>query len=125
MNVKDRLLRFLKHIDLSQGKFEDKVGLSRGFVNNMGKGINSGSLNKISEVYPELNTTWLTTGEGDMLLQHEEVFDIGIAIKKVEATADVTLAAVAEILARLTDKTVTSVRDDLEKMVRNKLNSLG
>lgn len=123
MNVKDRLLLFLKHINLSQGKFEDSVGLSRGFVNNIGKGINSGSLNKISEQYPVLNTNWLTTGEGEMLLQQGQAYDLGIAIKKIEATADVTLAAVAEILARLTDKTVTSVRDDLEKMVNSKINS--
>lgn len=66
MGVKDRLLLFLKHIKMGQGKFEDQVGLSKGFVTNIGKGINSVSLNKISKQYPELNTNWLLTGEGDM-----------------------------------------------------------
>jgi hypothetical protein len=67
MSVKDRMSEFLKHLDASQGKFEKFVGLSNGFVNNIGVGISSTSINKISKKYPELNTTWLLTGEGSML----------------------------------------------------------
>jgi hypothetical protein len=121
MTVKDRLLQFMEHVNMSQGRFEKHVGLSNGFVNNIGDGISSKSISKIKAKFPELNTTWLLNGDGEMITVYEE-YNIGIAMRKVEATADVTLAAVAEILARLTDKTVTSVRDDLEKMVRNKLN---
>ena len=51
--VKDRLLRFLKYLNLSQLKFEESVNLSRGFVNNIGDSIRESSLQKIKAVYPE------------------------------------------------------------------------
>ena len=36
-------------------------------MNILGDGISSKSLNKISKAFPELNTLWLTTGEGNMI----------------------------------------------------------
>jgi transcriptional regulator with XRE-family HTH domain len=67
MNAGNRLKEFLKHINLSQGKFEAYVKLSNGYVNKVGDNLTIKSLNKISKTYPELNTTWLLTGEGEML----------------------------------------------------------
>lgn len=67
MTTKSRLTSFLAHVRISQGGFEKKVGLSTGFVNNVGDGIRKRSLDKISAVYPELNTAWLLTGKGNML----------------------------------------------------------
>ena len=52
---------------MSQGGFEKKVGLSTGFVNNVGDSIRKTSLEKILSIYPELNTAWLLTGVGEML----------------------------------------------------------
>ncbi len=65
--TKTRLLEFLKYLDLSQAKFADKVGLSKGFANNVGDSIRSENLKKITDIYPQLNTTWLLTGDGEML----------------------------------------------------------
>lgn len=67
MNAKERLIKFLNYISISQRKFEESVGLSNGFVNNIGDSIRVRSLEKISSVYPELNTAWLLTGTGTML----------------------------------------------------------
>lgn len=67
MTTKQRLISFLAYLKISQGKFEKKVGLSTGFVNNVGDSICTASLDKIKSVYPELNTAWLLTGVGDML----------------------------------------------------------
>lgn len=66
--IKDRLTEFLKYKGIGQIKFAEAAGLSRGFVNVLGDGISSKSLNKISQAFPELNTQWLTNGEGDMLI---------------------------------------------------------
>jgi transcriptional regulator CtsR len=65
--MKERLIEFLAYLGVGQTKFEEKVGLSRGFVNNIGENITSKSLKKITDVYSELNTNWLKTGEGEML----------------------------------------------------------
>lgn len=67
MTTKERLISFLAYVRISQGGFEKKVGLSTGFVNNVGDSIRKKSLDKISAVYPDLNTAWLLTGTGDML----------------------------------------------------------
>ena len=65
--MKDRLIIFLKYLKIGQAKFEKNVGLANGFVNNIGKSMNVESLLKIEAAYPELNSNWLKTGEGEML----------------------------------------------------------
>lgn len=65
--MKERLLSFLEYLDIGQNKFAQNVGLSAGFVNNLGDNISSKSLNKILEVYPQLNEKWILKGEGCML----------------------------------------------------------
>lgn len=67
LTVKERLVAFIKEKGLSQSRFEKMTGLSNGFVNNISKGIGADKLQKILGVYPDLNTTWLLTGEGEML----------------------------------------------------------
>lgn len=67
MTTKERLILFLTHLNISQGRFEKKVGLSIGFVNKVGDSIRKSSLEKIISVYPQLNTAWLLTGVGEML----------------------------------------------------------
>ena len=71
MTTKDRLITFLAYINISQGKFEKGVGLSTGFVNNVGDSIRNSTLDKISSVYPELNTAWLLTGVGNMINENK------------------------------------------------------
>lgn len=65
--MKGRFKEFLKHLGVGQDKFEKKVGLSRGFVNNVGDSIRISSQKKISAIFPELSMLWLLTGHGEML----------------------------------------------------------
>lgn len=65
--VRERLVSFLAYKHLSQGKFEQSVGLSNGFVAKVGDSIRANNLKKIQDVYPDLNVPWLITGEGTML----------------------------------------------------------
>jgi transcriptional regulator with XRE-family HTH domain len=67
--VKQRLIDFIKFKNLSQAKFEKAIGVSNGFVNNISKGIGADKLQRILNAYPELNSTWLLTGNGEMLKQ--------------------------------------------------------
>lgn len=65
--VKQRLIKYIKYKNLSQGKFEKMIGLSNGFVNNIRVSISPEKLQRISLQCKDLNTSWLLTGEGEMI----------------------------------------------------------
>lgn len=67
MNAKNRLIEFLQYLGIGQTAFEEKVGISRSYISHNKGSIGTEIIKKISSAYPELNTNWLTTGEGDML----------------------------------------------------------
>lgn len=67
MTVKERIIQFIKYKQISKTSFEKQVGLSNGFVNNIRISIQPKTLLKISEIFPDLNTSWLLTGNGSML----------------------------------------------------------
>jgi hypothetical protein len=91
MSSKDRLLDFLKYIRIGQTAFEEKVGLTRGYISKVKKGIGPEMMTKVANTYPELNINWLATGEGEMLkedtgIPHVENVNIGVPhIESVEA----------------------------------------
>lgn len=72
MNTRERLKLFLASINISEGSFEKATGLAKGFVSKVGDSIRTSSLEKIKSVYPSLNTSWLLTGDGDMLTSKAE-----------------------------------------------------
>lgn len=73
MTVKERLILFIKHLNIGQAAFEKRVGLSNGYVNNIRKSIQPDKLQKISLIFTELNPGWLMTGEGEMLKQNSDI----------------------------------------------------
>lgn len=66
-SVKQRLREFIKQKNITVNYFEKSVGLSVGYVANISKSIQPDKIMRISQIYPELNTGWLLTGEGEML----------------------------------------------------------
>lgn len=64
---KERLVLYLKHKGLSQGKFEKMAGLSNGYVNKLKSSITSNTIQRIVGAFPDLNPSWLLYGEGEML----------------------------------------------------------
>lgn len=76
MDIKERLMQFINYKDMSVLAFETSVNLSNGAVSKMGDGTRRSTIDKISNYYPELNTNWLLTGEGEMLKPIQSVGDI-------------------------------------------------
>ena len=70
MNVKERLKKFIAYKGFGQKAFEQSCGLANGYVNNIRISVTPQKLQQISLTYPELNTGWLMTGEGEMLRTH-------------------------------------------------------
>lgn len=67
MGVRERLIEYIKYKRMSRRGFAISIGASGAFVNNISKGIGNEYVDSIKTKYPDLNMTWLLTGEGDML----------------------------------------------------------
>lgn len=67
MPVKERLTIFIKQKGISIRSFCRIVGVSQTYVTSMRNSIQPDKLTKIAIHFPELNTAWLLTGEGDMI----------------------------------------------------------
>ena len=65
--VKQRLVEFINHKGISQGRFERMCNLSNGYVNNLKKSIGVEKMHSIAQAFPELNIEWLLREEGSML----------------------------------------------------------
>lgn len=65
--LKQRLILFIKYLNMSQSSFEKELGLSNGYINNISKGIGADKLQRILCGYPMLNSEWLIDGKGEMI----------------------------------------------------------
>lgn len=68
MGLQERLIEFISYKGITVQLFEKEVNISNGAVSKMGDGTRSSTLEKISNVYPELDINWLKTGIGNMLV---------------------------------------------------------
>ncbi len=67
MSVKQRLIEFAKSQEKSVRAFEIKCGLTVGYINAIRVSISPEKIQSIVLHYPQLNTAWLMTGEGNMV----------------------------------------------------------
>lgn len=71
VSVKQRLMHFIESKNISVREFERLCGLSNGYMKSLRHAPKSDKLSAILSTYPELNDTWLLTGEGSMLNEEE------------------------------------------------------
>lgn len=64
--VKERLLNFLKEEGISSSEFARKMGLSPAYVASMRKSMPLDKVERLVEVFPQINRDWLLYGEGEM-----------------------------------------------------------
>lgn len=67
MGIKERIFLLLETLGVSKAEFERKSSLSNGYLNNFKGSLGADKLEGILKAYPEINMTWLLTGEGEML----------------------------------------------------------
>lgn len=66
-NVKERLKEYLQFKCIPARRFALSIGVSDAYVQSISKSIPPDKLERISELYPDLNLLWLLLGFGDML----------------------------------------------------------
>ena len=64
-------MEFVRYKGIPVSTFEQLCGLSNAYVKNISKGVGADKLEKILNAFPELNRTWLLTGEGSMLRNND------------------------------------------------------
>ena len=70
MTVKERIRLFVKSQKISNTEFCQKIGVSNAFISSMRVSLQPDKIDSIALNYPQLNTTWLLTGEGPMLKEN-------------------------------------------------------
>lgn len=75
MNIKDRFTIFIEYKRLSKRKFQESIGVSNSYIQNITNSIGADVLNRIISTYPELNTQWLIYGKGEMLNTNSSEID--------------------------------------------------
>ena len=65
--VKDRLIEFYESLGLKKSEFEKMCNLSNGYMEKLRNCPKPEKLEIIYLTFPQLNSTWLLTGEGEML----------------------------------------------------------
>ena len=66
MGLQDRIREFIAYKSLTPKQFEQISGLSNGAFAKLSDNTRHSTIDRISIAFPELNTNWLLTGEGDM-----------------------------------------------------------
>ena len=133
--MKEVIIKLLDYSKLNAKQFSEKLGMKRGqaiydIISGKTKRISEKLANQIISEFPEINRTWLLTGEGEMLKNTSAVAEshsISIAgeeIKenKINVNADETIAMlIAEVAAqrRLTEK-VLEHNTELIAIIANK-----
>lgn len=69
-NLRDRLTDFARtQYGMGMTNFERYTGMPSGTIHNIKDGFSTRQLQKVIEKCPELNITWLLTGEGEMTVE--------------------------------------------------------
>jgi len=67
--MKDRLLKIIKHYNLTSTRFADEIGVQRSGISHILSGRNQPSYDfivKLMKQYPEINPDWLIMDKGTM-----------------------------------------------------------
>lgn len=65
-SVKERLQQFLKSEGISASEFARKMGLSPAYLPSMRKSMPVEKVERLTEIFPQINRDWLLYGEGNM-----------------------------------------------------------
>lgn len=67
-----RIILLIKHLGLSARQFDLSIGSANGYTLRMQKNnasVGSDVIERIANLYPQINLVWLITGQGKMLLE--------------------------------------------------------
>jgi hypothetical protein len=111
MDLKGRLSDYCERKNISISRFEKMAGLSNGYFNQVKKRPSLDKLQSMGRAFPDLNTDWLMTGEGEMLNGSNNVVQYGSNVNTTgdnnhieqSALLDKALGEISELRKALVD----------------------
>lgn len=78
MTENERLKEYFEFKRFKQREIADMLSTTRAYIGNIlaGDALSMNLIKKITEKFPDLNTDWLLTGRGEMLIKEEAKPDI-------------------------------------------------
>jgi transcriptional regulator with XRE-family HTH domain len=76
--MKERIIQFLRDMNLTSTKFADEIGVQRSSISHILSGRNKPSFDFIEKMliaYPDVDAQWLITGKGNMLINQPSLFN--------------------------------------------------
>lgn len=70
--IKERIIQFIKYKGISKNAFENACSMSKRYISNLKGTPGARIIKNIHDAFPELNTSWLITGTGEMLSESTE-----------------------------------------------------
>ena len=70
-----RILKIVEQLGISARQFDMSIGTANGYTLRMSKNnasVGSDVIERIKEVYPQINLVWLITGKGDMFVENSK-----------------------------------------------------
>lgn len=123
MDVKQRILDFIKYKGISIKRFEEICQLSNGYISSMRKGFGSDKLNNVLNSFPDLNRDWLLYGEGEMIkpiqsvgdISNSNVVGVNVSGKDVHVNPDAynTLLKIVEV----NQKTTLKFQEQIDRLL--------
>lgn len=111
--LKNRFKQLAEYYGVSMRKLEAKFNLQRGNISNLTGAIGSDKLSKIYDANPEINLTWLITGNEKMIVSNEISNDSATELN------DITVNAILDRLEFLAAENAL-LKDKIEYLKREK-----
>lgn len=130
MKIIDRIILFIKYKNLSMRAFDMSIGVGNGYTSKQSKSgasVGSDVLERIIDVYPDLNPLWLITGKEPMIvnveLSEEPLPDYGQSIDEI--LENKIKRIVSEQLKDFSDKlenfpTLDQISKEIQKNLKGK-----
>jgi len=81
----NRIMLVIKHLGISARQFDISIGTANGYILRMQKNnasVGSDVIERIIQLYPQINLVWLITGEGNMLLEKTKTSTTNLEIEQ-------------------------------------------
>lgn len=111
--VKERLVAYLEYKGINKSEFGRMIGVSNAYISSIRKSIQPDKVERIAAAFPDLNVSWLITGEGDMLNENEG--DVPMLKESMNtATLDKAIDEIAAMRCLL-DKSIQNNKEQADR----------